>query len=121
MLIIARWPEWLSFNKIHNRYKTMGLFDFFQKGQEKPAQPQARPNTGLNQNPLQTPVTQPQAAQPAAPQTEYYTVKSGDSLSKIAKQLYGDANSWHKIHQANLNLIKDPNLIHPGQKLVIPR
>jgi len=94
----------------------MGLFDFFQKGQEKPAQPQARPNTGLNQNPVQQPV-----AQPAAPQTEYYTVKSGDSLSKIAKQLYGDANGWHKIHQANLNLIKDPNLIHPGQKLVIPR
>jgi len=95
----------------------MGLFDFFQKGEEKPAQQQARPSTGLNQNPVQ-PV---QAAQPAAPQTEYYTVKSGDSLSKIAKQLYGDANAWHKIHQANLNQIKDPNLIQPGQKFVIPR
>ena len=92
----------------------MGLFDFFQKGEEKPAQPQTRPNTGLNQNPVQP-------AQPAAPQTEYYTVKSGDSLSKIAKQLYGDANAWHKIHQANLNQIKDPNLIQPGQKFVIPR
>ena len=91
----------------------MGLFDFFKKGEEKPVQPQAKP----------TPAAQP-AAQPtqaAAPQKEYYTVKSGDSLSKIAKQLYGDANAWHKIHQANLDQIKDPNLIHPGQKFVIPR
>ena len=95
----------------------MGLFDFFQKGQEKPAQPQAKPTTGLNQNPL----NQPQAAQPVTPQKEYYTIKSGDSLSKIAKQLYGDANAWHKIHQANMDQIKDPNLIHPGQKIVIPR
>jgi nucleoid-associated protein YgaU len=92
----------------------MGLFDFFQKGQEKPAQPQAKPQPAAQQ-----PVAQP--AQPAAPQKEYYTVKSGDSLSKIAKQLYGDANAWHKIHQANLDQVKDPNLIHPGQKLVIPR
>lgn len=92
----------------------MGLFDFFKKGEEKPAQPQARPQ------PVAKPVAQP-AAQPAAPQKEYYTVKSGDSLSKIAKQVYGDASAWHKIHQANLDQIKDPNLIHPGQKFVIPR
>ena len=91
----------------------MGLFDFFQKGQEKPAQPQAKPQ------PVAQPVAQP--AQPAAPQKEYYTVKSGDSLSKIAKQVYGDASAWHKIHQANLDQIKDPNLIHPGQKFLIPR
>ena len=91
----------------------MGLFDFFQKGQEKPAQPQAKPQ------PVAQPVAQP--AQPAAPQKEYYTVKSGDSLSKIAKQVYGDASAWHKIHQANLDQIKDPNLIQPGQKFLIPR
>ncbi|HUQ48415.1 MAG TPA: LysM peptidoglycan-binding domain-containing protein [Gemmatimonadaceae bacterium] len=55
---------------------------------------------------------------PAA--TETYTVKSGDSLSKIAKHLYGDANSWHKIFDANRDKIKNPDLIHPGQVLTIP-
>lgn len=85
-------------------------------------QPQAKPKNTVNPTPpAAQPTPQPQAAQPAAPQKEYYTVKSGDSLSKIAKQLYGDANAWHKIHQANTDQIKDPNLIHPGQKLVIPR
>ena len=55
---------------------------------------------------------------PAAGQT--YTVKSGDSLSKIAKHLYGDADSWHKIYDANRDKIKNPDLIHPGQVLDIP-
>ncbi len=106
----------------------MGLFDFLKKGEEKPAQPKADPNkNAFNVPPTgnQAQVNNRQPAQPtaapAAPQKEYYTVKSGDSLSKIAKQLYGDAQQWHKIHQANLDQIKDPNLIHPGQKLVVPR
>jgi nucleoid-associated protein YgaU len=55
---------------------------------------------------------------PDAAQT--YTVKSGDSLSKIAKHIYGDANSWHKIFDANRDKIKNPDLIHPGQVLTIP-
>jgi nucleoid-associated protein YgaU len=50
-----------------------------------------------------------------------YVVKSGDSLSKIAKELYGDAKRWPEIYEANKALVGDnPNLIHPGQKLVIP-
>jgi nucleoid-associated protein YgaU len=49
-----------------------------------------------------------------------YTVKAGDSLSRIAKEFYGNANDWQKIYQANKNRIKDPNIIHPGQKLIIP-
>ena len=106
----------------------MGLFDFLKKGEEKPAQPKADPNkSAFNVPPTgnQAQVNNRQPAQPVAtpatPQKEYYTVKSGDSLSKIAKELYGDAQQWHKIHQANLDQIKDPNLIHPGQKFVIPR
>ncbi|HUQ49688.1 MAG TPA: LysM peptidoglycan-binding domain-containing protein [Terriglobales bacterium] len=49
-----------------------------------------------------------------------YVVKSGDSLSKIAKQEYGDANQWRKIFEANKDQIKNPDMIHPGQELKIP-
>jgi nucleoid-associated protein YgaU len=49
-----------------------------------------------------------------------YTVVAGDSLSKIAKREYGDANAWHQIYEANRDIIKDPDLIHPGQSLKIP-
>jgi len=49
-----------------------------------------------------------------------YTVKSGDSLSKIAKHLYGDADKWHAIYEANKDKIKNPDLIHPGEVLTLP-
>jgi len=49
-----------------------------------------------------------------------YVVKSGDSLSKIAKEIWGDAKRWPEIFEANKDKIKDPNLIHPGQELRIP-
>jgi len=49
-----------------------------------------------------------------------YTVKSGDSLSKIAKQFYGEAGKWKKIHAANADKIPNPDLIHPGLELTIP-
>ena len=49
-----------------------------------------------------------------------YTVVSGDTLSKIAKREYGDANKWHAIYDANRDKIKNPDLIHPGQVLTLP-
>ncbi len=49
-----------------------------------------------------------------------YTVKAGDSLSKIAKHFYGDASKWKKIHAANADKIPNPDLIHPGLQLTIP-
>ena len=49
-----------------------------------------------------------------------YTVQKGDSLSKIAKQVYGDAKQWRKIAEANKDKIKNPDLIQPGWVLVIP-
>ena len=52
--------------------------------------------------------------------TKIYVVKSGDSLSKIAKAEYGDANAWNRIFEANKDILKDPNKIFPGQKLKIP-
>ena len=54
----------------------------------------------------------------AAPRT--YEVVKGDSLSKIAKRVYGDAQQWRKIYEANRDLIENPDLIHPGQVLKLP-
>jgi nucleoid-associated protein YgaU len=48
-------------------------------------------------------------------------VKSGDTLSKIAKQVYGDPNRYQEIFKANTNQLKDPDRIQPGQRLVIPK
>ena len=49
-----------------------------------------------------------------------YTVAKGDTLSKIAKQFYGNANRWHEIFDANRDQISNPDLIRPGQVLKIP-
>ena len=49
-----------------------------------------------------------------------YVVASGDSLSKIAKREYGDASKWRRIYEANKDLIKNPDLIYPGQELKVP-
>jgi nucleoid-associated protein YgaU len=51
---------------------------------------------------------------------EYYLIKKGDTLSAIAKQFYGKANDYPRIFEANREVIKDPNLIFPGQKIRIP-
>jgi nucleoid-associated protein YgaU len=50
----------------------------------------------------------------------HYTVKPGDTLSKISRDFYGDANQYTKIFNANRNILRDPNTINPGQDLVIP-
>ena len=59
-------------------------------------------------------------SQSAAPVETSYTVKSGDSLSKIAAAHYGDASKWKAIYEANRDLIKNPDLIHPGWVLKLP-
>ena len=58
---------------------------------------------------------------PASEVYETYEVKPGDSLSKIAKRIYGDAKAWTRIFEANRDLIKDPDKIFPGQKLKVPK
>jgi nucleoid-associated protein YgaU len=50
-----------------------------------------------------------------------HTVKSGESLSKIAKKYYGDPMKYKKIFEANTNILKNPDVIHPDQVLVIPK
>jgi nucleoid-associated protein YgaU len=58
-------------------------------------------------------------AQPAE-QSRFYTVKSGDTLSKISKDMYGDANQYMKIFDANKPMLKHPDKIYPGHVLRVP-
>ena len=55
------------------------------------------------------------------PEVTTYTVQSGDTPSSIAQHFYGDANQWQKIYDTNKQVIgPNPDIIHPGQVLVIP-
>jgi nucleoid-associated protein YgaU len=55
------------------------------------------------------------------PEARYHEVKSGDTLSAIAKQVYGDPMKYGIIFEANKPMLKDPDLIYPGQILRIPQ
>ena len=54
------------------------------------------------------------------PEAKFYTVVKGDTLGKIAKEYYGNANKYPQIFEANKPMLKDANLIYPGQVLRIP-
>ncbi len=54
------------------------------------------------------------------PPAKFYAVVKGDTLSKIAKEFYGDANEYQKIFEANKPMLTHPDKIYPGQKLRIP-
>jgi nucleoid-associated protein YgaU len=71
---------------------------------------------------IQAPAAAAAAASANAPSASArsYTVQAGDSLSKIAKQFYGDANKYMKIFEANKDKLADPDKIKPGMDLVIP-
>jgi nucleoid-associated protein YgaU len=64
---------------------------------------------------LQAPVPPPKD------ETVYYEIVKGDTLSKIAKHFYGNANKYPVIFEANREVIKNPDLIYPGQKIRIPK
>ena len=92
----------------------MGIFD------KKDDKPEAKPDFSNVRSGGSS--TAPEASQPtgATGSERTYIVVEGDSLSKIAKHHYGDANQWKKIWEANRDQIKNPDLIHPGQRLTIP-
>lgn len=56
----------------------------------------------------------------AEPEAQFYTVVSGDTLSKIAKNVYGNANKYPVIFEANRPMLTHPDKIYPGQVLRIP-
>jgi LysM repeat protein len=57
---------------------------------------------------------------PAEPVSQFHTVVKGDTLGKIAKHYYGNAMKYPEIFEANKPMLKDPDLIYPGQVLRIP-
>ena len=57
----------------------------------------------------------------AKDEATYYTVKSGDTLSAISKHVYGDANKYNTIFEANKPMLSHPDKIYPGQVLIIPK
>lgn len=54
-------------------------------------------------------------------QTQYYVIQPGDTLSKIAQRFYGNAAKYGELFEANREVIRNPNLIFPGQKIRIPK
>ena len=99
----------------------MGLFDFLNKGEEKPVAPAAgTPNANADTDFFGNSDKTADANNSAAGTT--YTVVSGDSLSKIAKNHYGDASKWHQIYDANKGTIgSNPDKIEVGQVLQLPK
>jgi nucleoid-associated protein YgaU len=95
------------------------LMGFFDKKEDKP--PESKPDFSNVRSGGSS--TAPAALEPTATSGSHttYVVVKGDSLSKIAAREYGDANKWRTIYEANNDLISDPDLIHPGQELKIPR
>ncbi|MGI4874826.1 MAG: LysM peptidoglycan-binding domain-containing protein [Janthinobacterium lividum] len=94
----------------------MGLLDFLNnEGDKKPVEP-AQPVTGSGTDFFGNSNQPTEAATGTT-----YTVASGDSLSKIAKNHYGDAAKWHQIYEANKAIIgSNPDQIEVGQELTIP-
>jgi nucleoid-associated protein YgaU len=102
----------------------MGIFDDI-LGKKDDKTPAAKPDfSNVNSGGSSTAQTAPGAPEPTGTAGSVagktYVVVNGDSLSKIAKREYGDASKWHRIYEANRDIIKDPDLIYPGQELKVP-
>jgi nucleoid-associated protein YgaU len=81
----------------------------------------AYPDLICDVNVAQTSATMTAGASVGAGQNQrHYTVKAGDTLSKISREFYGDPNQYTKIFNANRGVLRDANAISPGQDLIIP-
>jgi nucleoid-associated protein YgaU len=98
----------------------MGIFDSWKKDEAKPDFTNVRSGGSST-----APAPEPQADGDPSPvgsadTDKYYVVVEGDTLSSIARRQYGDAQGWGRIFEANRDLIRDADLIYPGQHLRIP-
>lgn len=97
----------------------MGIFEqiknAFGKADEEPVKKAVTPEPEAESEPVAE-------AQPQTPavKARTYTVQSGDTLWKIADDIYGDGNAYTKIFEANRTVLESPDHILPGQELVIP-
>jgi nucleoid-associated protein YgaU len=100
----------------------MGIFDgiFKRNKGEKQGQPDFSSVRSGGSSTAPSPATVTAGPIGASSAGRTYTVVKGDSLSRIAQHQYGDANKWRRIYEANRDLIKDPDLIYPGQSFRIP-
>jgi nucleoid-associated protein YgaU len=86
----------------------------------KPIGGEERPKPAAKQLPAASDKTQTSATTSKFGGSQQYTVKAGDTLSKLAGQFYNSPEKWEKIYEANRDLLKNPNYIYIGMKLVIP-
>lgn len=82
---------------------------------------QAEENAPAAENQQQESSTATGATPPDPTNSIVYEVKSGDSLGSIARQMYGDARFSNIIFKANADILKDPNTLRPGMKLIVPK
>jgi NitT/TauT family transport system substrate-binding protein len=83
---------------------------------EERAKPVAKQIPASTEKPAATPVT----AKTTRSAAQEYTVKAGDTLSKLAERFYNSMSKWERIYEANKDTLKNPNYIYIGQKLMIP-
>lgn len=84
----------------------------------KVMQPRFQPGATAQQT--SAPAAQAQPRTPEPEETRFHQVQSGDTLSKIAKQYYGEAGKYMQIFEANKPMLSDPDKIYPGQVLRVP-
>jgi Ca2+-transporting ATPase len=100
----------------------MGIFDYWKKKERAKPDFSTVRSGGSAAAPEASPTPRAEGDSSAAGSVEARThvVMKGDSLSWIASGQYGDPEKWPKIYEANRDLIKDPDVIYPGQQLRIP-
>lgn len=84
---------------------------------DEKAKPASKPVVASTDKATASSVKTTQAVSPA---TQSYTIKAGDTLSRLAERFYNSPDKWERIYEANKDAVKNPNYIFIGQKLVIP-